>query len=83
MTAGLRLFSQARAVVTDRLHGHVLSTLLGIPNVLLPDAYGKNRGLYESWTRSLPGCAFAETPDQALIALASLCGSSQRNKPPG
>lgn len=72
MMAGLRLVSRAHAVVTDRLHGHVLSTLLGIPNVLLPDAFGKNRGLYESWTHSLPGCAFAETPDQALSELERL-----------
>lgn len=72
LVRGLRLFSGARAVVTDRLHGHVLCTLLGIPNVLLPDAFGKNRGLYETWTRHLPGCAFAETPAQALAELERL-----------
>ncbi len=72
LVRGLRLFSRARAVVTDRLHGHVLSTLLGIPNVLLPDAFGKNRGLYDAWTRHLPGCAFAETPVQALAELERL-----------
>ena len=72
MMRGLRLFCGARAVVTDRLHGHVLSTLLGIPNVLLPDAFGKNRGLYETWTHHLPGCAFADTPAQALAELENM-----------
>lgn len=69
---GIRLFAGAGAVITDRLHGHVLCTLMGIPNVLLPEAHGKNRGLYETWTRSLPGCAFAETPAQALAELDGL-----------
>lgn len=69
---GIRVFAGAGAVITDRLHGHVLCTLMGIPNVLLPDAHGKNRGLYETWTQRLPGCAFAETPTQALAKLDGL-----------
>lgn len=69
---GISIFAGAGAVITDRLHGHVLCTLMGIPNVLLPDAHGKNRGLYETWTRHLPACGFAETPTQALAKLDGL-----------
>lgn len=69
---GISVFVGAGAVITDRLHGHVLCTLMGIPNVLLPDAHGKNRGLYVTWTQHLPGCAFAETPTQALAKLDEL-----------
>lgn len=69
---GISVFAGAGSVITDRLHGHVLCTLMGIPNVLLPDAHGKNRGLYETWTRHLPGCGFAETPTQALAELDGL-----------
>ncbi len=32
---GCRLLSRGRAVITDRLHGHILCTLLGIPHVVL------------------------------------------------
>jgi len=69
---GINVFAGAGAVITDRLHGHVLCTLMGIPNVLMPDAHGKNRGLYETWTQHIPGCAFAETPTQALAKLDEL-----------
>lgn len=69
---GISVFAAAGAVITDRLHGHVLCTLMGIPNVLLPDAHGKNRGLYETWTQHLPSCGFAETPTQALAKLDGL-----------
>ena len=38
---GLRLLSTARVIVSDRLHVHILSTLLGIPHVTLDNVYGK------------------------------------------
>jgi pyruvyl transferase EpsO len=49
---GLRILASGSRVVTDRLHGHVLSLLLGIPHVLLDDRHGKLRGFWETWTRS-------------------------------
>lgn len=66
---GLSLFCDSGAVITDRLHGHVLSTVLGIPNILLPDSFGKNRGLYETWTHRIPGCGFSESPEDAVKQL--------------
>jgi pyruvyl transferase EpsO len=71
---GLAMISGAHALITDRLHGHVLSTLLGIPNVLLPDAFGKNQGLYETWTYGLPGTAFAHTREEALKKIENMVG---------
>lgn len=38
---GLRILSRGRVVVSDRLHGHILATLLGLPQVLLDNQYGK------------------------------------------
>lgn len=38
---GLRLLSQAKYIVTNRLHAHILSTLLGIPHTVLDNSYGK------------------------------------------
>lgn len=72
LAAGLRLLRGRPAVVTDRLHGHVLALLLGIPNVLLPDAFGKTRALHETWTRHLPGSAFADSPAQVRAHLEAL-----------
>ncbi len=51
---GSRLLSQGRVVVTDRLHGHILSALLGLPHILVENNYGKIRRFYEAWTMSLP-----------------------------
>lgn len=38
---GMGQLSRGRVVVTDRLHGHILSTLLGRPQALLDNEYGK------------------------------------------
>ena len=50
MGRGVRLLTSARVVITDRLHGHILCLLLGIPHVVLPDRHGKLRGFIEAWT---------------------------------
>lgn len=38
---GVRQLSRARAIVTDRLHVHIVSLLLGIPHAVLDNSYGK------------------------------------------
>jgi exopolysaccharide biosynthesis predicted pyruvyltransferase EpsI len=38
---GCELLQRGRVVITDRLHGHILSLLLGIPHVTLDNSYGK------------------------------------------
>ncbi|KAI9023297.1 polysaccharide pyruvyl transferase-domain-containing protein [Hyaloraphidium curvatum] len=38
---GLQFLARAKVVVTDRLHGHILSLLLDVPHVLLDNNYGK------------------------------------------
>ena len=38
---GIRILSRGSIVVTDRLHGHILSTLLGKPQVLFDNHYRK------------------------------------------
>jgi pyruvyl transferase EpsO len=47
---GLALLSRGKFVVTDRLHAHILSVLLGIPHVVLDNFYGKIGGYMEAWT---------------------------------
>jgi exopolysaccharide biosynthesis predicted pyruvyltransferase EpsI len=38
---GIRILSRGKVIITDRLHGHILSTLLGKPQVLLDNHYRK------------------------------------------
>lgn len=38
---GIRILSRGKVVITDRLHGHILSTLLGKPQILLDNHYRK------------------------------------------
>jgi pyruvyl transferase EpsO len=73
LAAGYALLSSARFVVTDRLHGHLLCVLLGIPHVLLDNRYGKNRTLFDAWTRDAPLVRWAERDTDAVAhALADL-----------
>jgi exopolysaccharide biosynthesis predicted pyruvyltransferase EpsI len=59
------MVAEGRVLVTDRFHGHVLACLMGIPNVLLDNSYGKNRGLFETWTHRYEIARFAASPDEA------------------
>jgi exopolysaccharide biosynthesis predicted pyruvyltransferase EpsI len=63
---GCNLLSQAEVIVTDRLHGHILCLLLGIPHVLLDNVYGKIGAFHETWTRNVPLVHRAATPREAL-----------------
>lgn len=65
--AGAQLLSRGRVVITDRLHGHVLAMLLGIPHVVLDNVYGKCRALWETWTSASPLAHWAEDPAAALV----------------
>lgn len=43
-------------MITNRLHGHILLLLLGIPHILLDNSYGKISGYHSTWTS---GCSLA------------------------
>ena len=65
---GCRLLTSAQAVVTDRLHAHLLCLLLGLPHVVLNDRHGKVRSYWETWRhdRWWPVARLAPTPGQAI-----------------
>jgi len=65
---GYRLLRSARVLVTDRLHGHILALLLGVPHVLLNDRYDKVGRFYRTWSFGNPLVKFAATPAEALAA---------------
>lgn len=45
-------FSKFNTVYTDRLHGHILSCLLNINNVVYDNNYGKNSTYINAWTKN-------------------------------
>jgi pyruvyl transferase EpsO len=75
---GSRLLSAGRVVITNRLHGHILSLLLGIPHAVLDNSYGKVRGVYEAWTRSSPLVHWSTSDADALAHARALATSSDR-----
>ena len=70
---GCRLLASGRIVITDRLHAHILSLLLGIPHVVLDNNYGKLRRFCETWdTLSSPLVRWAESPATAVAIAREL-----------
>ena len=69
------IVAEGEVFVSDRFHGHLLACLMGIPNVLLDNSYGKNRGLYDTWTHRYEIARFAEDPAEARELAESLAGS--------
>jgi exopolysaccharide biosynthesis predicted pyruvyltransferase EpsI len=55
---GASQLGRAERIVTDRLHAHILASLLGKPTVLLANAYFKNEAHFETWGGELPLARF-------------------------
>lgn len=62
LNAGISFLSRGKFVLTDRLHAHVISCLLDIPNIALDSLDGKVSALYETWTRGRFKCEMASLP---------------------
>jgi len=73
---GLATLSQGRVVVTDRLHAHILSLLLDIPQVVLDNNYGKVSGFAAQWTRRYGGFHRASSRAEAFALARQLTGES-------
>lgn len=67
---GLRLLSRGERIVTDRLHGHILALLLGIPHVVLDNDYGKVGAYIAAWTHGSPLVRQARSPQKAAEMIA-------------
>jgi len=66
VTWALSILSLGRIVVTDRLHGHILSLLAGFPHILLNNNYGKNFTYYDTWSKDMQGSWIVPNPKSAL-----------------
>jgi pyruvyl transferase EpsI len=59
-------------VITDRLHGLILSAMAGIACVALDNHYGKVCGFHRQWLEGWPRCMTAATVPEALDKARSL-----------
>jgi len=56
----VQLFASHERVESDRLHAHILSCLLSIPNRIDDNSYGKNSRYIAAWTASSPLLTLAQ-----------------------
>ena len=72
---GTALLARGDVVVTDRLHGHVLCLLMGIPHVVTPNRNGKVRALWDTDTHDAHVAHWADAPADAIDLALDLAGS--------
>jgi pyruvyl transferase EpsO len=66
---GVRLLSSRQYVISDRLHAHILCTLLDIPHTALDNNYGKISGFMSAWSTDWSGVRKAGSFQEALDQL--------------
>ncbi len=79
---GCTLLNKGQIIATDRLHAHILCTLMAKRHVLLDNSYGKNFAFSSTWTRDLNGHLFVNDPKEVSSALEKVSLSSPRLAPP-
>jgi pyruvyl transferase EpsO len=77
---GTELLASAAVVVTDRLHAHILSLLLGIPHVVTDNVSGKIRGFYEAWTRDSDLVTWADSLEQGVDLARGMVGHATERR---
>lgn len=75
---GAALLCRGRIVLTDRLHAHILSSLMGIPDVVLDNSYGKVHDYIRCWMSDYPECYPVRDVQESRERVRSLL--SRRNE---
>ena len=78
---GLDLVGSAPVVVTDRLHGHILCLLAGVPHVLVDTGYGKLRAFVDAWTAGHPLLRLAGDAHEAATEARALVAARTADAP--
>lgn len=63
---GFEILASAEFVITDRLHGHIMSTLMGIPHVLMDSKLKKNLFYHDTWTKDCDCVRVADNIEEAV-----------------
>ena len=66
LRAAFKFLSRGKVIISDRLHAHILSVLLGKPNVMLDNSYKKVSSFHNTWTPSVDNALFASNVTDAL-----------------
>ena len=62
---GFEMLAEAEFVITDRLHGHIMCTIMGIPHVLMDSRLKKNIFLHDTWTKDCDCTRVADSFEEA------------------
>jgi pyruvyl transferase EpsO len=73
---GSILLAQGTVIITDRLHGHILCTLMSIPHVVLDSSDGKIANYWATWTHGSPIARWADDPEHALELATEFGGAT-------
>ena len=63
---GCDILSSGEVVITDRLHGHIMCTLMNIPHVVLDNSYRKIGNFRDAWGTGEELCLMADDLQDAL-----------------
>lgn len=70
---GIDILSSGRVVITDRLHAHILCTLLGVKHVVLDNSYNKIGNYRSTWksgeSLAVSASSFEDAVEQARAML--------------
>lgn len=72
MHRGCDQLASGHVVITDRLHAHILCTLMGIPHVVLDNSYRKIGNFRAAWHTGDGLCRTANTLEAALAEVTDL-----------
>jgi exopolysaccharide biosynthesis predicted pyruvyltransferase EpsI len=70
---GVEVLSRGRVVVTERLHGHLMCMLAGIPHVVLDSHTGKIGAIRDAWSGPSRLARWADDPAHAWALAEELC----------
>ncbi len=69
INTGVDFLSDFDLIVTTRLHGHILSLLLGLPSILIDNNYGKNSRFHDTWLTGIEGSTLVKTEEELADAI--------------
>ena len=69
---GMLFLQRGRVVITDRLHGHILCVLCGIPHVVIDPVNKKITSYMQSWTGGIENILIAHSAEDALNKASEL-----------
>jgi pyruvyl transferase EpsO len=64
--AAVRQVGGAPWLATNRLHGHLLAVLLGVPHVVTDNSYGKTSAIYDAYSGAFTTAHWADSLEEAV-----------------